>query len=115
MVVFSMKRKITLAVAILVGILLLAFMLYLGSLKSYIKLLLSLTPLVFGVIQCVASAASATIIIELLRTLIPSTKRWSEKQHFVLVTLVGLAIFLVSVILRVAWKASYIKTLLSGL
>ena len=115
MVDFSMKRKITLAGAILVGILLLAFMLYLGSVKSYIKLLLSLTPLVFGAIQIAASAASAAIIMELLRVLLPSARGWSDKQHFVGVTFVGLAIFLVSVILRVTWKASYIKTLLSGL
>jgi hypothetical protein len=115
MVAFSMKRKITLAVAILVCLCILIFMLYLGSLRSYIKLLLSLTPVVFGVIQLVASAASGAIIMELWRVLLPSVEPWSEQKHFVLVILVGVAIFLVSVILRVGWKASFIKTLVSGL
>ena len=111
----SIKRKIILAGAVVVCAFLLAFMLYLGSLKSYIKLLLSLTPVVFGVIQFVASAASAVIIMELLRLCLPSTKSSSDKKHFVLVILIGLSLFLVSVILRVAWNASFIKTLLSGL
>ncbi len=111
----SMKRKIILAGAIVVCAFILTFMLYLGSLKSYIKLLLSITPMVFGVIQFVASAASAAIIMELLRVSLPSAKSWSEKKHFVLVILVGLSLFLISVIVRVAWNASFIKTLLSGL
>jgi hypothetical protein len=110
-----MKRKIILAGAIVVWAFQFAFVLYLGSLKSYIKLLLSLTPVVFGVIQFVASAASAAIIMELLRLSLPSARSLSEKKHFGLVVLVGLSIFLISVILRVAWKASFIKTLLSGL
>ena len=111
----SMKRKIILAGAIVVCAFILTFMLYLGSLKSYIKLLLSITPMVFGVIQFVASAASAAIIMELLRVSLPSAKSRSEKKHFVLVILVGLSLFLISVIVRVAWNASFIKTLLSGL
>jgi hypothetical protein len=91
-----MKRKIILAGAIVVYAFQLSFMLYLGSLKSYIKLLLSVTPVVFGVIQLVASAASAAIIMELLRVSLPGAKSWSEKKHFVLVILTGLSIFLIS-------------------
>jgi hypothetical protein len=63
----SIKRKIILAGAIILCAFQFAFMLYWGSLKSYIKLLLSLTPVVFGVIQFVASVASAAVIVELLR------------------------------------------------
>ena len=111
----SMKRKIILAGAIVVCAFQFTFMLYLGSLKSYIKLLLSLTPVVFGVIQFVASVASAAVIMELLSVLLPSARSLSEKKHFGLVILVGLSLFLISVIVRVAWKASFIKTLLSGL
>ena len=111
----SMKRKIILAGAIVICALIFTFMLYLGSLKSFIKLLLSLTPVVFGVIQFVAATASATIIMELLRVSLPSAKRMSEKKHFGLVILVGLSLFLISVILRVAWKASFIKTLLANI
>jgi hypothetical protein len=110
-----MKRKIILAGAIVVCAFIFTFVLYLGSLKSYIKLLLSLTPVVFGVIQFVASAASAAIIMELLRVSLPSAKSWSEKKHFGLVVLVGLSIFLISIILRVAWNASFIKTLLANI
>ena len=109
----SMKRKIILAGAIVVCAFILTFMLYLGSLRSYIKLLLSLTPVVFGVIQFGASAALAAIIMEVLHLSLPAAKSWSEKKHFGLVILVGLSIFLVSVILRVAWNASFIKTLLA--
>jgi hypothetical protein len=112
---YRLKRKITLAGAILVCLCIITLMLYLGSLRSYIKLLLSLTPVVFGVIQLMASAASGAIIMELWRVLLPSVEPWSEKKHFVLVILVGVSIFLVSVILRVGWKASFIKTLVSGL
>ena len=115
MVAFSLKRKLTLAGAIIVCALTFVFALYLGSLTGYIKLLLSLSPVVFGVIQFVGAAASAAIIMELLRVLLPSVKDWSETKHFTLVMVVGVSIFLVSVILRVAWKASFIKTLLSGL
>ena len=111
---FSMKRKILLAVAIVAWALQIGFMLYLGSLKGYIKLLLSLTPVVFGVIQFMAAAASAVILIELLRVSLLSAKSLSEKKHFILVILVGLSLFLVSVILRVGWNASFIKTLLAG-
>ena len=111
----SMKRKIILAGAIVVCAFIFAFVLYLGSLKGYIKLLLSLTPVIFGVIQFVTSAASAAIIVELLRISFPSAKSWSEKKHFGLVISVGLSLYLISVILRLAWNVSFIKTLLSGL
>ncbi len=115
MVPLSMKRKIILAGAIVICAFVFAFILYLGSFKSYIKLLLSVTPLVFGIIQCVASTASAAIIMELLHLSLSSAKSWSDKKHFGLVILVGLSIFLISVILRVAWKASFIKTLLAAI
>ena len=111
----SIKRIIILAGAMVVCALIVAFVLYLGSPKSYIKLLLSLTPVVFGSIQLLASAAAAAIIMEVLRVSLPSAKGWSEKKHFSLVIVVGLSLFLISVILRLAWKASFIKTLLSGL
>ena len=109
----SMKRIIVLVGAIVVCALIFTVMLYLGSLKSYIKLLLSVTPAVFGVIQFVAAAALAAIIMELLRLCLPSAKHMSVKKHFGLVILIGLSLFLISVILRVAWNASFVKTLLA--
>ncbi len=115
MVPFSIKRKIILAGAIVVCAFILTFVFYLGSLYSYIKLLLSLTPPVFGLIQFVAAAGSAAIITELLRVGLPTAKRWSEKKHFAVVVIMWLSLFFISVILRVGWKASYIKTLISDL
>ena len=91
---FSMKRKIILAVAIVAWALQIGFILYLGSLKSYIKLLLSLTPMVFGVIQFMAAAASAVILMELLRVSLLSAKSLPEKKHFIFVILLGCHYFL---------------------
>ena len=93
MVAFSLKRKITLAGAVIVYVIISAFVLYLGSFTSYIKLLLSLSPVVFGVIQLVAAAALAAIIMELLRILVSSAKDWSEIKHFALVMVVGVSLF----------------------